>query len=305
MFLGTSARIILRAFKQWGENKDTRLGAALAYYTLFSITPLLVFAITVASMVFDEQKARANVFHHLETNMDEASAEAIKTLLEKAPKPKGNLAPIIGLAMMMIGALGMFLHVRGSLCTIWRLEPPRGNTILGMVFDYVLALIMVFVTGILLLASLAASTVLPLVIEWVEQKVPDTDFHWRLVEMGISMFFLMLVFATIYRVLSGYRIPWRYVWYGSLIAALLFTLGKTLMGYYLLYFSPASVYGAAGSVMVFLLWVYYSSLILFFGAELIQARRTRKDWLAGKPQPANNGPAQPGALPPGGTSHGS
>ena len=92
-------------------------------------------------------------------------------------------------------------------------------------------------------------------------------------ELGISLVLLTLVFAAVYRILSGNRIPWRYVWYGSLIASMLFTLGKTLMGYYLLYFSPASVYGAAGSVMVFMLWVYYSSLILFFGAELIQARR--------------------------------
>jgi membrane protein len=102
--------------------------------------------------------------------------------------------------------------------------------------------------------------------------------------MGISLFLLMVLFAVIYRVLSGRRVPWVYVWYGSLIAALLFTLGKTGMGLYLAYFSPASIYGAAGSVMVFLLWVYYSSLILFFGAELIQARRTRKEWMsAGDP----------------------
>jgi len=281
MFPVTSFHIVVRAFRQWGSNQDSRLGAATAYYTLFSITPLLILSITVAGWFFDEEQARENVYQQLRKTIDPNSADAIKTLIERSSLPQNSWGPIIGLALLTAGALGLFLNVRGALCTIWKLEPPRGNTYLGILLDYTLALVMVFVTGVFLLASLLVSTVLPIVIDWVDEHMPETHVHWRLVEIGISLVTLTLVFAAIYRILSGNRIAWRYVWYGALIASLLFTVGKTLMGYYLLYFSPASVYGAAGSVMVFLLWVYYSSLILFFGAELIQARRTRHDWLTG------------------------
>lgn len=287
MFLGTSVRIIMRAFRQWGQNQDTGMGAGLAYYTLFSITPLLVFAIKLAGFVFDETQARENVLRQLEQTTDQSTVEAIKTLMEHARKPAGDaIATAVSIAVLVVGALGMFLHCRTSLSRIWKLTPPRDNSYLGLLVDYALALLMVFVTGLLLLASLAISTALPFVIEFMKENVPELNFPWRLIEMALSFLLLMLLFATIYRVLSGYRIPWHYVWYGSMISSLLFTVGKTLMGLYLAYFSPASVYGAAGSVMVFLLWVYYSSLILFFGAELIQARRTRHEWMNAQPTPA-------------------
>jgi membrane protein len=293
MFPVTSFRVIVRAFGQWSRNQDTKLGAALAYYTLFSIAPLLVFAIRVASVAFDPELVREYIQAQVTATTDEATAKSVEDAVDKLMKhgraPEGGtVATIVSLSLLVFGALGMFLHVRTSLCTIWKLEPPHGNTFLGLLVDYSLALLMVFIVGLLLLGSLAISTALPFVVDFVEEQAPEVQFPWRLAEMGISLFLLMLLFAVIYRVLSGRRIPWRYVWYGSLIASLLFTLGKTGMGLYLAYFSPASVYGAAGSVMVFLLWVYYSSLILFFGAELIQARRTRKEWLPGG-APATSG----------------
>jgi membrane protein len=182
---------------------------------------------------------------------------------------------VVGLIVLFIGALGMFLNVRSSLTTIWKLEPPRGNTYLGILLDYLLAMAMVPVIGMLLLATIATSTV----VEYVEAHVRDTAVPWRWVERASSVALLTLLFASLYRVLSGNRIRLGYILYGSIIASVLFTVGKVLLAYYLFYFSPGSAYGAAGSVMVFLLWVYYSSHTLFFGAELIQARRTRHDWL--------------------------
>jgi membrane protein len=165
--------------------------------------------------------------------------------------------------------------VRGSLTTIWKLEPPKGNTYLGILLDYLLAMAMVPIIGILLLTTIAASTA----VEFVEEHFPDSAIPWRLLERTCSVVLLAMLFASIYRVLSGNRIAWGYIVYGSLVASMLFTVGKVLLAYYFFYFSPGSAYGAAGSIMVFLLWVYYSSHILFFGAELIQARRTRHDWL--------------------------
>lgn len=276
MFLATSYRIVVKAIYQWSENADSRLAAALAYYALFSLAPLLLLAITVTGMVYDEEKVRKNLYDELNQNMpNHESAEAVKFLVENASQPGDTWGLVIGLAVLFVGALGMFLHVRGSLATIWKLEPPKGNTYLSILLDYLLAMAMVPVVGLLLLATIAASTA----VEYVEKHVPDSAVPWRLVERSASVVLLALLFASLYRVMSGNRIPWGYIVYGSIIAAILFTVGKVLLTYYLFYFSPTSAYGAAGSVMVFLLWVYYSSHILFFGAELIEARRTRHEWL--------------------------
>ncbi len=280
----TSLRILWRACLQWGENKDSRLGAALAYYTLFSIAPLLLIAIRLAGLIFGADAAQGKVVEHLAEVLGLDTAQAIQALIQEASRPQtGTWATVVGLAVLIIGALGIFLHLRGALCTIWKLQPPHGNSFLGILLDYLLAIVMVLVTGVLLLASLGISTALPVLAEMLEKAMPEVNLPWRYVEMGVSFLFLTLLFAAVYRVLSGQRIAWRYVWYGSAICALLFTVGKTLLGLYLAYSSTISMYGAAGSVVVFLIWVYYSSQIMFFGAELIQARRTRREWLGQAP----------------------
>jgi len=277
----TSFRILRRALVQWSANHDSRLGAALAYYTLFSIAPLLLLAVTLAGSVFGEDAAKGKISEHLREWMTPEAASAIQSLVENAAQPRytGTWAPYIGFAVLVVGALGVFLNLRGGLCTIWKLEPPHGNSWLGILLDYFLALVMILVVGLLLLASLAVGIVLPLVEQAIEEQFPELPLRWRWVELGVSVAFLTLLFAAVYRTLSGRRIPWGYVWYGSLIAAALFTLGKVALSYYILYVRPESIYGAAGSLVIFLLWVYYSSQILFFGAELVQARRTRHEWL--------------------------
>lgn len=295
-------RIIGRALRQWGANSDARLGAALAYYTLFSIAPLLVIAIFIAGLIFGEEAARGNVERQLRSTVGQEAAAFIQNLVDNAARPRdGTWAPVLGLALLLYGALTAFLHVRAALAFIWRMDPPGGSTILGIVLDYVLALVMVFASGVLLLVSVAASMAIPIVVEllrsnllnfqdWIQENIPflanvitedlvQSAFRWQVVEFVTSMLFLTLLFATLYRVLSGLRITWRHVWYGSLIAALLFSLGKFGLSMYLVHTSTASTYGAAGSVVVFMVWVYYSSQILFFGAEMIQARRTRHMWL--------------------------
>ena len=130
-------------------------------------------------------------------------------MIESSNISQDSWSPIIGLALLTAGALGLFVNVRSALCTIWKLEPPHGNTYLGILLDYTLALVMVFVTGVLLIASLVVSTVLPIVIAWVEKLLPESHIRWRLVEMGFSLVLLTMVFAAMYRILSGNRIPWR------------------------------------------------------------------------------------------------
>jgi membrane protein len=197
---------------------------------------------------------------------------------------------------LLVAALGAFLHVRNALCAIWKLEPPHGNTWLGIVLDYVLAIVMVFLVATLLLMSLAFSVAIPIIRRAMDDNIMNTDPYWEWVEWLGSFVFLALLFAVCYRTLSGGRIPWGYVVYGAVIASILFTIGKSLLSYYIVYTGMASMYGAAGSVVVFMIWVYYSSQILFFGAELIQARRTRHEWMDGeKPGAAVQGVPENGS----------
>jgi membrane protein len=288
----TSVRILVRAGRQWSANGDSRLGAALAYYALFSIAPLLVIAITIAGVVYGDEAAEGKVKEHLSKYIDPASAGAIESLVEAAGQSPGALwARLLSIAALIFGALGAFVHMRTSLCLIWKLEPPHTNTVLATLVDYVLALVMVLVTGGLLIVSVAAGLAMQFLHDYMDRHLPDEPFPWDAMEFALSIVSLTLIFAATYRILSDRRIAWHYVGYGAVMAALLFTLGKFLLGYYVVYAGFASTYGAAGSLVVFLVWVYYSSQTLFFGAELIQAWRTRGEWM--NPQPARSPPEPP------------
>jgi membrane protein len=284
MFIVTSCRILFRAGRMWSTNQDARAGAALAYYTLFSIAPLLVLAIHIAGIFYGDDAAKGKVAEHLHSVVGPDSAKMIQSLIENTDKTRDTSfwTSRFSLVMLVVASLSLFLNLRSSLCKIWKLEPPRGSTVLGVLLDYFLALVMVFVSGVLLLTSLAASFIVPILHGVIQDNVPFDLALAQYVELASSFVFLTILFASTFRILSGSRIPWGYVWYGSVISAILFTLGKTLLGYYFVYTRAASTYGAAGSLVVFLMWVYYSAQILFFGAELIQARRTRRDWLNGK-----------------------
>jgi membrane protein len=239
-----------------------------------------VIALHIAGAAFGQEAAKGQIHDQLSSLMGEDIARGVERLVENAAKPSDTTwGPVFSFALMFIMALGAFVYVRGALCQIWKLDPPRGNSWLGMVFDYLLAMVMVFMTAVLLLAALACSLVVPIAqkLMTANEINPDTYVQW--LEPLTSFLLLTLLFACSYRVLSGGRISWGYVVYGAIIAAILFTLGKTLLGYYIVYSGTESMYGAAGSLVVFLVWVYYSSQVLFFGAELIQARRTRHEWM--------------------------
>jgi membrane protein len=273
----TSWQIVVRAGKQWIANRDSRMGAALAYYAMFSMAPLLVIAVMIAGMVFGEDAALGRIHEHLSDLVGPEIATTIERLVENASQMSGGWTPSVSIAILLVGSLGMFIHMRNTLSDIWKIEPPRGNTLLGIAWDYTLALSMVLFCGLLLIASLVTSMLVRIFLEALEEWVPGLPWDW--VDLGLSFLYLTILFAAVYRILSGGRIALRNVAYGSLVAAALFTLGKTLLSYYLVYSSTASIYGAAGSLVVFLIWVYYSSQILFFGAEIIQARRTQDEWM--------------------------
>jgi len=281
MPLPTSLRIVIRAASQFSAHDGAQMGAALAYYAVFSTAPLLILAVMLAGLFFGEETARAQVHATLAEALDPQSADVITAWMEHATRPAaGALAAILGFGILLLGALGSFLHVRRCLRLIWQLEPLGRNGLLMTLFDYLLAILAALCVGLLLLVSLAASTAALVLVKFIDKELPGGGALWHWVEAGVSFLLVTLFFAVVARVLSGQQIPWRHLWYGSFVSAFLFTAGKMLISLYLAYTSTASVYGAAGSLAIFLIWVYYSAQIAFFGAELTQARRTRADWLS-------------------------
>jgi len=255
------------------------MGAALAYYALFSIAPLFVIAVTVTGWIFGKEAALRRLQFHLTENLGTEGAAAITSLMSTAHHPaRGTIAAVIGSVTLVIGALGVFLHMRRCLNIIWQLDVPKGNSVLATVLNYVLAVVMVLCTGAVLLLSVALSTAMPAIRDFMGAYLPGSGFIWPWLEAGVSFLLLALFFAITFRVMSARRISWRHIWHGALITAMLFTVGKTLIGLYLAYTGTASTYGAAGSLVAVMIWIYYSSQITFLGAEIIQARRTYWQW---------------------------
>jgi membrane protein len=280
----TSYRIVKRALQQFAKDRGGQTGAALAYYSLFSIAPLLVISIAIAGVALGEEEARRSALKIVRDNMTPEAATAVEEVLDHARKPSGGVwQAVLTAGLLFFGALGVFFQMRTAFGAIWGLPPPHRNSLLGLLLDYLLAGVMVLVTGLLLLASVATTTLLPKAAGWAHDRWPDLASGWpgwHLTEFTLSFFFLTVLFALVYRVMSGRHISLGFVLYGAVITALLFTGGKTLLGLYLSYANVASVYGAGGSVVAFLVWVYYSAQLMILGAELIQARRTYKQWMS-------------------------
>jgi membrane protein len=275
MGIRSSWQLVRQAASQWSEDRASEMGAAVAYFTIFSIAPLLVIAIAIAGLVFGEDAARGNVETQLQQTIGKEAAHLVQELLKNANQPHvGIWATVAGGVVLVAGALGAFLELRSALCRIWHLNTSCASSFLGIILDYVIAFIMVLCCAVLLLVSVAISTALTYLNEEVFTDMPGSQALWQTVEFLVSFTLVTLIFAVMFRVLSARRIPWRLIWYGAGITSLLFTIGKTLIGFYLGYTGTASTYGAAGSLVVLLIWIYYSSQILFFGSELIQARRT-------------------------------
>jgi membrane protein len=295
LFILTSLRIIGRAIMQFNRHGGTQMGAALAYYALFSTAPLLVLAVMLAKPFFGEGAAEAQVEFRLTEILGRDNAQEIKNWMDhRVPPSASPLAATLGIAFLLAGTLGAFLHLRGCLCVIWDLQPPRGSTLLMTVLNYLLALATVFCVGLLLTLCMVASALLELTARLMGDESLGGPILWRVLDAGVAFLLLTLFFAIIYQVLSGGQIRRSYVFYGAILSALLFLAGKLLISLYLALTNPSSIYGVAGSLVVFLVWVFYSAQIAFFGAEIIQARRTRAEWMT---KPGTTAPVVPSATP--------
>jgi membrane protein len=264
--------LIRETFQDWSEDKAPRLAAALAYYTIFSLAPLLVLVIAIAGFVLgNNDSIRQELLGQVQAMMGAEGAEAVNTLIQNTSQPgQGILATIIGIFTLILGATGVFGQLQDALNTIWEVEPKKGGGIMGMVKTRFLSFTMVLGISFLLLVSLVVSAGLSLVNNYFSALLGPLGFLAQVINIVISLGVITLVFAMIFKILPDATVEWKDVWIGALVTAILFTIGKQLLGIYLGSSAPASAFGAAGSLVILLLWVYYSAQILFLGAEFTQ-----------------------------------
>lgn len=267
--------LVKQAAVAWNDNNATTIGAALAYYTVFSLAPLLLLAISMASLIMDEETARKGISHEIRQTLGPTTAEAFTGTLDNAYQSGGQAGiTIIGVVTLLVGASTVFVQLQNALNVIWKTEAPpvQGNVIVHFIKHRLLSFTAVLGTGFLLLVSLVVSSVLAAFSSWLT-SFTFIDFPplWHGLSLLVSFGFIALMFALIFKLLPDAAIDWRDVWVGAALTALLFALGQFLIGLYLGQASVASSYGAAGSLVVLLVWVYYSAQLVLFGAEFTHA----------------------------------
>jgi membrane protein len=269
-------QIVKEASLDWMEDKAAQLGAALAFYSVLSLAPLLVLSIAAAALFFGEEAARGQIVEQLRGLIGAEGAVAIEAMINSAQKLEtGSLAAVLGLAVLLFGASGVFGQLQDSLNTIWEAPPRVGPGIWGFIRDRFLSFAMVVCVGFLLLVSLVLSAAIAGLGTYLGNSWPGLESVGHLASSAVTFVMATFLFALIYKVLPDVKIAWRDVWIGAALTAALFTIGKLLIGLYLGKSGIASAYGAGGSLIVLVLWLYYSAQILLFGAELTQvcARR--------------------------------
>lgn len=262
-------RLAVETFNQWNEDEAPRMGASLAYYTILSMAPLLIVVITIAGYVFGQQAAQGTLFYQIQELVGPEGAQAIQSMVEAAGKQKatGVWASVLGFAALLFGASAVIGELRTSLNKIWKVKQPAGDAIKSLVKEKSYAIGVVMGTGFLLLVALVVNAALSTVGKYFQNLVPTPSWLLQIFNFTVSFVVITALFALIYKVLPQIEIRWYDVWLGAAVTSLLFAIGKLAIGLYLGRASFGSSYGAAGSVVIVLVWVYYSAQIFFFGAE--------------------------------------
>jgi membrane protein len=262
-------QLLKEAASEWIEDGAMRLSASLAYYAIFSLAPLLVIVISIAGLVFGEEAARGQIAQQISALAGARAGEAIQATVQASASERttGVLATIIGLVVLLFGASTVFAELKDALNTIWGVTVKPGRAFFTLVHDRFLSFSIVLAIGFLLLVSLVLSAVLAALGKYMSARLPLPAAVWQACDFLVSFAVISALFAMIFKMLPNVRIGWRDVRIGAVGTALLFTIGKFLIGLYLGTSTIASSFGAAGSVVIVLVWIYYSSCILFFGAE--------------------------------------
>jgi len=281
--------VLKAAAADWNHDRAPRLGAALAYYTTFSIVPLLIVIIAIIGLVFGQEAAQSAIMDQISNLIGPQSAAAVKDMIHRADQPSsGVISTIIATITLLVGAAGFFGQLKDALNTVWGIEPKEGRGIWGVLRDNFLSFATLLGTAFLLLVSLVVSTALSAFGKWFGSLLPLPEVVLQAFNFVFSFAVITGLFALIFKVLPDARIAWRDVWVGAALTSALFTIGKFAIGLYLGKSNIGSSYGAAGSLVLVLVWVYYSVQILLYGAEFTQVYA---NWMGQRIQPTEQAKA--------------
>jgi membrane protein len=263
--------------KDWSEDNASRLAAALAYYSLLSLAPLMVIVVSISGFFLGAESARGRVAGELGAIVGGPAAQGIQSVVQSAHSPAaGALSTIVGVVTLFVGASGVFGELQSSLNTIWEVKPKPGRGIMGEIKARFVSFTMVLGVAFLLLVSLVLSAVLSNIGSTFSHVLPGGEALWQAINFVFSLAVITLLFALIFKYIPDAKVEWKDVWLGALVTAVLFTIGKFLLALYLGKAAVGSAYGAAGSLIALVVWVYYAAQILFMGAEFTQTQARRR-----------------------------
>jgi membrane protein len=272
-FFSKAWRLVKQSFSEWSDDNAPRLGAALSYYTVFSLAPLLLLVISIAGLFWGREAAQGQVFGQIAGLIGRESAETVQTALAEIHKKQSGsiISTILGFVTLLVGATGVMMELQGALNVVWKVVPKPGNGVLRAIRQRLLSLGLILTFGFLLLVSLVLSAALHVLGEWMSGVMPGWVIVAHVINNVVAIGVVTLLFALLFKLLPDAKVAWRDVWIGALVTAVLFTIGKFGIGLYLGQATVSSTFGAAGSLAVLLVWVYYSSQILLLGAEFTRA----------------------------------
>lgn len=266
-------KLIKGTIDEWNQDNVGQMAAALAYYTVFSIAPLIVIAVAVAGAVFGEEAARGEIVKQIQGLVGKPGAEVIQTALANTQEPgagSGLVASLISLAALMFGASGVFVQLQDSLNAVWNVKADPSRGVKGVVRKRILSFAMVVTIGFILMVSLIVSAGLSALNAYASHLIPGFEVLWKIINLAISFGAIAGLFALVYKYLPDITIAWKDVLVGACLTSFLFSVGKELLGLYLGNSTFGSTYGAAGSLVTFLAWIYYTVQIMLFGGEFTQ-----------------------------------
>lgn len=269
-------RLLVAAFKEWNQDKAPRMAAALAYYTVFSLAPLLLLVIAIAGIFLGQEAAQGQILSQFQGLLGEQGAKTIQAAIENASQSGGGfLASVISIVALLFGASGVFTQLQAALNSAWEVKAKPKLGFWGFIRSRILSFSMILVIAFLLVVSLVVSAGLAALNQYMSDLLPGADVLWQLLNIVITLGVLTLLFAMMYKVLPDAKVAWKDVWTGAFVTAVLFSVGKVALGVYIGNGSVGSAYGAASFLLILLVWIYYSAQILFFGAELTQVYASR------------------------------
>jgi membrane protein len=284
--------LVRDAVSSWSDDGAPSMGAALSYYTMFSVAPLVLIVVSVAGFVFGEDAARGEVFEQLAHLIGNDGAHAVQGLLQNANKPADSLvATVVGLVVLLVGATTVFAELQSALDRIWRAPVQGTSGIFGLIRARLLSFGMILGLGFLLMVSLVVSAALAALEKWWAPAFGGWVMVAQVLNFVFGFVFITAVFAMIYKFMPRVRVAWHDVWIGAGVTAMLFSIGKMAIGLYIGRSGVASAFGAAGSLAVLLLWVYYSAQIFLMGAEFTWVYAPSHGSRRGTPRPP---PCRPG-----------